>query len=84
MNSWESLVSEMATENSAPDLLLQEYRKQRASPDSVAYAKTELISFGWFNNANHQIDYSGGNESLSDDFEKLFRKVEDIECADPD
>jgi hypothetical protein len=84
MEHWESLVREMVTENSAPDLLWQEYRKQRASPDSIAYAKTELISFGWFNNANHQIDYPSSNESLSDDFEKLFRKVEDIECADPD
>ncbi|AWH86484.1 hypothetical protein HYN59_15815 [Flavobacterium album] len=48
----------------------------------IAAARTDLLTFGWHNCANRQIDHETPNVNYQEEFEKLFISVE-TECDEP-
>ncbi|QHL87923.1 hypothetical protein GU926_10970 [Nibribacter ruber] len=81
INAWESLVEEKMKNNGAPELLKAKFNKQRHCSEWLRYAKIELMTYGWWNCANHQRKYIDAyqNMPMEEEFNKLFIKITE-EC----
>ncbi len=85
LNAWEALVEEKCRNNGSPESLRREYREQNASPQRLEYARMFVTTFGWWNCANHSIEYAPANTMAQNEaFRKLFSKTINLACDDPD
>lgn len=80
---WEDYVEIQAKKNSDPERILAEFQEESNSPDFRDYAVVDLITFGWGNCANAQIDRAERDLEMIKEFEKLFTKVETVYCEEP-
>ncbi len=83
---WRAQVEEQCKNNGSPKRLRQEFDTYYNSPQRMAYARMEVLTFGWSNCANAHISYVGsGDESLEIDkqFRKLFIKTKTVGCDEP-
>jgi hypothetical protein len=85
LQAWRRLVEAQKQNNGAPESLEETYQRQYDSPDRLAYAKIELLTYGWWNCANGQQKEAAffENNSQHQEFNKLFSKV-DSDCDDVD
>ncbi|WP_192825115.1 hypothetical protein [Rufibacter sp. LB8] len=83
--AWENLIEEKKKNNGAPEKLAAKFKEQRQSPERLQYAKIELMTFGWWNCANHQRKYNSlyREMPMEEEFNKLFVKM-DSDCDDVD
>jgi hypothetical protein len=72
MVAWERFSEQRGKEN---ELTLARYKVQRASGDSVMYARMDLLTFGWGNCVNHQLARVVGDNVTVKEFEKLFGRI---------
>jgi hypothetical protein len=80
---WKEMEEEHCKKNGDPNRCFQEFLEMYNSPDRLLYAKLEVISFGWWNSCLNYL-HSPDNPT-SDDYFKLFKKVETIgNCDDTD
>jgi len=82
LDAWIKLHKIQMSKNGNPEKLHNEFLKQYYSPDRLEYARIELMSFGWWNCANHTIfhvEYLGECET---EFQKIFQKT-NCECDEP-
>jgi hypothetical protein len=83
LKSWAELTQSKQKDNAFPKRLLDEYERQLASPDKFRYAREELMTFGWWNCANHALDHTDRSDQMEKEFKKLFRRVRTLQCEEP-
>lgn len=79
IQAWIYLNEMMKSQNGDPARVQRKFDEKFTSKNKFDYARLELMTFGWWNNANNlcfHLDPSGEFES---EFEKLFIKVK-CEC----
>jgi|GEM_PF-6842370 len=59
----------------ANEITFARYKVQRASKDSVLYARMDLLTFGWGNCVNHQLGGVVGADVTVKEFERLFGRI---------
>lgn len=85
INGWDMLLEEECKQNGFPEKLRAEHARMRSSAESIQYAKMELMTFGWWNAANHCVRHVNENDSRSEDlFKSAFITTKTIECEDRD
>ena len=75
------LLEEQCKQNGYPEKLRMKFRNEYSSPQRIEYAKMHLMTFGWWNCANDQILHINQTKEMSDEFDKLFIKIEQ-ECEE--
>ena len=81
MNAWKQYNDLWQEENGFSLKRQLEFNFKSNSPDSIDYAKLEIMMFGWWNCANQFVQYleDGGYQ---DEFEKFFIKF-NCDCDEP-
>lgn len=82
LETWRKLVQKQAEKNGAPDLLLQRFNQENASLYRLTYARNQVMTYGWWNCANHVIYHFEDDGTPAKEFEKLFSNVKS-ECDEP-
>lgn len=82
MAAWLSVNMDNRSKNSDPERLRREFERQKASSDADTYARIEVITFGWYNCANQDIEYVGNDGSAGEEFQKLLTRVRG-QCDEP-
>ena len=81
--AWRHVNEKARNDNIDPARVKSVFDRQFDSPEKYDYARIEVMTFGWWNCANHfveRVGYDGGQEKQ---FEKLFRRVRKIQCDEP-
>ncbi len=81
LKAWEEWIQESKKTNGNPEAFVQRFWEKYNSPDRMAYARIDLITFGWWNCVNQYIQYPD-HEILNNEFEKLFIRTE-YDCEEP-
>jgi len=79
---WQKLREEMSKSNSNPERIINEFKDHLHSSNWKDYAMIDLITFGWGNCSNDDIQRPLHDEKMNREFEKLFIKI-DSECDEP-
>lgn len=82
IQAWSQLNVTMKSKNANPDKLQRKFDQQLNSTDKFEYARLEVMTFGWWNSANHLIFHLNQSGDFETEFEKLFIKVK-CECDEP-
>lgn len=82
LETWRNLVHKQAESNGAPDLLLQRFEQENASSNRLEHARNQVMTYGWWNCANHVIYHFDDDGTPEKEFEKLFNNVKS-ECDEP-
>jgi len=83
LDTWRAVNEESRTRNSDPERLRRIFDQQNASPDRLKYALVEVMTFGWWNCANQEINYVETEGVQEREFRKLFIRVKRIRCNEP-
>jgi len=81
--AWRHLNEQSRANNADPTRVTREFEEQYASPDKMKYALVEVMGFGWWNCANHTIDYITYDGTQEKQFKKLFIRVKTLSCDEP-
>jgi len=81
--AWRRVNEESQAKNGDPARVSREFEEQYASADKMKYALVEVMDFGWWNCANHTIDYITYDGTQEKQFKKLFIRVKTISCDEP-
>ncbi|MCU7618324.1 hypothetical protein NZ698_14080 [Chryseobacterium sp. PBS4-4] len=79
---WRKLRKEMSKRNGNPQRILTEFESHLSSSNWKDYALIDLITFGWGNCANDEIERPLHDEKMYNEFNALFIKI-DSECDEP-
>lgn len=82
IEEWRKLREKMSKKNGDPQRILDEFEERLNSSDKKDYAIVDLITFGWGNCANGNIETVPHDEKMNKQFENLFIKI-DAECDEP-
>ncbi|MBC5773735.1 hypothetical protein H8S95_06650 [Pontibacter sp. KCTC 32443] len=85
LDSWKKLVDSNKLKNGYPEGLEQKYQEQLKSSDKLLFARIDLMTYGWWNCANHQRKYVDGfnqEGQMTEEFDKLFDRVVESNCED--
>ncbi|QBQ41444.1 hypothetical protein E2P86_09865 [Sphingobacterium psychroaquaticum] len=83
LESYKALTLQQMKNNAAPDHLWDQYTTTIARADKLEKAFAYVLVYGWWNSANrevHHIEYDG---TQSEQYRKLFTKIETIDCDEP-
>jgi hypothetical protein len=80
--AWKTLVEEQCKKNASPDYLMERFERESHDPDWMMYGRVELITFGWSNRVNDQIEHVKNDEAINKKFHQLFLKTHS-ECDEP-
>lgn len=80
---WREVNEESRKRNGDPERVRRIFEREYNSPDKLKYALVEVMSFGWWNCANHTIEYVVSNEKQHEKFNRLFKNVKTIYCDEP-
>jgi hypothetical protein len=79
---WRKLREEMSKRNADPQRIITEFENRLSSSNWKDYAMIDLITFGWGNCANNDINRPLHDEKMYKEFNVLFIKI-DSECDEP-
>lgn len=79
---WRKLREEMSKRNGDPQRIINEFENHLKSSNWKEYAIIDLITFGWGNCANADIENPQHNEKMNKEFDALFIKI-NSECDEP-
>jgi len=82
LRAWLAVNLDSRSKNSDPERLRRIFDQQNASPDRFAYARVEVMTFGWWNCANEFINYVDYDGTAEREFKKLFVRVRE-QCDEP-
>lgn len=82
IQKWTELVQEQMERNGSPDRVLAKFNQQNASNRRLIYARNQLLTYGWWNCANHIIYHFEDDGTPQKEFEKLFKNIKK-ECDEP-
>lgn len=84
LSAWKTLLVEQKERNSRPEMLQQRFDERYASADRDKWALIEVLSFGWWNCVNSSIPYVDSDGTPEQEFKKLFVKVVEKDCEEPE
>jgi hypothetical protein len=79
---WKGFAEKQSLQNGSPESYMARFYEKFNSNDKYAYAKIDLITYGWYNCANHTLSYMERDEQMEKEFNKLFSAVKS-ECDEP-
>lgn len=82
IEEWRKLRENMSKKNGDPQRILNEFEEHLNSADKKDYAIIDLITFGWGNCTNGNINSIPHDEKMNKQFEDLFIKI-DSDCDEP-
>lgn len=82
MIAWKTLVEEQCRKNASPDYLMERFERESHDPDWRMYGRVELVTFGWSNRVNDQIEHVKNDEAINRKFDQLFLNTHS-ECDEP-
>ena len=82
IDAWFTLHEDQKKNNGSPENLQRRFDEKYHSDKRLEYARLEVMTFGWWNNANHQLPHINAHYIYEDEFEKLFVEVK-CECDEP-
>ena len=80
---WKELEVELSKKNGDAERHLVLFNEKYNSADKLLFAKSDLMTFGWWNCANDNLRRMNTEDKMESEFNKLFIKMDSI-CADPD
>jgi hypothetical protein len=80
--AWKTLVEEQCKKNASPDYLMERFERESHDPDWMMYGRIELVTFGFSNRVNDQIEHVKNDEAINRKFDQLFLKTHS-ECDEP-
>ncbi|TDO73253.1 hypothetical protein EV143_106195 [Flavobacterium chryseum] len=83
LKAWRNIVEVQKSKNGYPEKVIEEYNKKYNSKDHLLYAQMELMTYGWFNCANDQIKWIGEDDTMREEFDKIFITIKK-ECNEED
>ena len=83
LRDWRRLAEEQQKHSGTPESYRARLEKQYNSADRLAYAKLDLLTYGWWNCANNSIRRAAATEEMYQNFLRLFTRV-NSECDDVD
>lgn len=84
LGAWKVLLAEQKERNGRPDMLQAKFDERYASAERDKWALVEVLSFGWWNCVNESIPYVENDGTAENEFKKLFVKVEEKDCEEPE
>ncbi|QQV02016.1 MULTISPECIES: hypothetical protein [Chryseobacterium] len=81
-SEWRKLREAMSKNNADPQRIINEFGSRLSYSNWKDYAIIDLITFGWGNCANQDIERPLHDEKMNKEFDALFIKV-DSECDEP-
>ena len=82
MAAWAQLSAEQCRKNGYPQMCMNRYQQERDSAQSEQYARTNLMTYGWWNCNNQNIAHVERDEKAPAEFRKLFKRVK-FTCDEP-
>lgn len=79
---WRKLREEMSKKNGDPQGIINEFENRLSYSNWKEYAMIDLITFGWGNCANAEIERPLHDEKMNNEFNSIFIKI-DSECDEP-
>lgn len=82
LKAWDVLQKELAKTNGDPARLQREYKERLASSEKMDYAFVDVMTFGWFNSANDDIETADKKygQLTGKEWNKLFLKSRTLHC----
>lgn len=81
-SEWKKLREQMSKMNADPERIINLFNEHLNSPDKKDYAAIDLITFGWGNCMNGEIQSPSHDGRMNQEFESLFIKI-DADCDEP-
>lgn len=81
LKAWRLLNEKQKKKNGAPENVQRVFDSRYHSPDRLEYARREVLTFGWWNAANHLLPHVG-QEDYEENFDRLFKDIE-RDCDEP-
>lgn len=82
LKTWKNLIERQMEKNGSPDRVLEKYNQENASSDRLFFARKQLMTYGWWNCANHVVYHFEDDGTPQNEFEKLFSNIKS-ECDEP-
>ncbi len=82
ISEWRKVREKASKSNADPERIMNDFETHLKEPNWKDYAIIDLITFGWGNCANAQIERPAQDEKMNKEFENLFIKI-DSECDEP-
>ena len=82
LSTWKKLAEEQKEKNGNPEFFMKNFQEKFNSANKLVYAKIELMAFGWWNCANHQIPHIDRDGGMEEEFNKLFTNIKSA-CDEP-
>ena len=80
LKAYEYLTKEQMKNNGSPERIWNEYVNNSKSKQAQELAFKRVLTYGWWNAVNHQLPHVNFDGSQFEEFQKLFSKVETIDC----
>lgn len=82
IKAWLTLHKEQKSSNGSPENLQRRFDEMFYSDSKLEYARMEVMTYGWWNSANHMLPHINNSYDYQEEFEKLLIDVE-CECEEP-
>ncbi|MDD2983688.1 MAG: hypothetical protein PHQ74_09895 [Crocinitomicaceae bacterium] len=82
IKAWYALHEKQKSNNGSPENLQRRFDNKYYSDHRLEYARMEVMSFGWWNSANHLLPHINTYYDYNEEFEKLLIDIE-CDCDEP-
>lgn len=82
IQAWICLNERMKRNNGDPGKVQRKFDEKFTSINRLDYARLDLMTYGWWNSANHLILHVNAGGDFESEFKKLFTKVK-CNCDEP-
>lgn len=82
LSTWKKMVEKQMEKNGSPEMVLAKFNNQNDSSKRLIYARNQVMTYGWWNCANHVIYHFNNDGRPEKEFNKLFKNVKS-ECDEP-
>lgn len=82
LETWKAMAEEQKKNNGSPEQYMKIFYNKYNSSDKLDYAKVEIMTFGWWNCCNMQLNRVSQDMAMEVEFNKLFTNVQS-QCDEP-
>ncbi|GAB3499724.1 hypothetical protein GCM10027341_23600 [Spirosoma knui] len=82
LQAWQQLHNEQKKQSGLPDQLEKEFSVKFGSPNQLAFARVELMAYGWWNHIKPKVPYVVPDARMETEFKALF-SANQATCANP-
>jgi hypothetical protein len=82
MTFWKGFADKQSLKNGSPEKYMEKFYEKFNSKNRLNYARVDLITYGWWNCANHTLTHIHRDGQMEEEFNKLFLDIKS-ECEEP-